>query len=156
MLTSHDQERQGPKSVPGPSTADFDIEVFYDGACPLCMREIRMLQGRDRRRRIRFVDIAADGLDATSVGLSWEALMDRIHGRLPNGTVVEGVEVFRRLYAAVGFGPLVALTRLPGIRQLLDVAYHTFAKNRLRLTGRCGDGACKRNTKPRMLSANSR
>ena len=156
MLTSHDQERQGPKSVPGPSTADFDIEVFYDGACPLCMREIRMLQGRDRRRRIRFVDIAADGRDATSVGLSWEALMDRIHGRLPNGTVVEGVEVFRRLYAAVGFGPLVALTRLPGIRQLLDVAYHTFANNRLRLTGRCGDGACKRNTKPRMLSANSR
>lgn len=156
MLTSHDQERQGPKSVPGPSTADFDIEVFYDGACPLCMREIRMLQGRDRRRRIRFVDIAADGRDATSVGLSWEALMDRIHGRLPNGTVVEGVEVFRRLYAAVGFGPLVALTRLPGIRQLLDVAYHTFAKNRLRLTGRCGDGACKLNTKPRMLSANSR
>lgn len=156
MLTSHDQERQGPKNVPGQSTADFDIEVFYDGACPLCMREIRMLQGRDRRQRIRFVDIAADGLDATSVGLSWEALMDRIHGRLPNGTVVEGVEVFRRLYAAVGFGPLVALTRLPGIRQLLDFAYHTFARYRLRLTGRCVDGACKRNTKPRMLSANPR
>ncbi len=95
-----------------------------------------MLLGRDRRQRIRFIDIAADGFDAATVGLTWEPLMDRIHGRLPDGTLVEGVEVFRHLYAAVGFGRLVALTRLPGITQLLDVAYHAFAKNRLRLTGR--------------------
>lgn len=132
----------------------FEIEVFYDGACPLCMREIRMLQGRDRKQHIRFVDIAADGFDAASVGLTWETLMDRIHGRLPDGTLVEGVEVFRRLYAAVGFEPLVALTRLPGVSQLLDLAYPAFAKNRLRLTGRCVDGACELHNKPRGLSAN--
>jgi len=140
MLTSNAHR---PRHVLDGETADFDIEVFYDGACPLCMREIRLLQGRDRRHRIRFVDIAADGFDATSVGLTWEALMARIHGRLPDGTLVEGVEVFRRLYTAIGLGRLVALTRLPGIRQLLDLAYRVFAKNRLRLTGRCVDGACK-------------
>jgi len=156
MLTSHDQERQGPKSVPGQPAADFDLEVFYDGACPLCLREIRMLRGRDRRRRIRFVDIAANGFDAASVGLTWQTLMDRIHGRLPDGTLIQGVEVFRRLYAAVGFGPLVALTRLPGIAQLLDVAYDLFAKNRLRLTGRCADGACELHTRPHPPSANPR
>jgi len=149
MPTSHEQE-------PGPAMTDFDIEVFYDGACPLCMREIRMLRGRDHRRRIRFVDIAAEGFDAASVGLTWKTLMERIHGRLPDGTLVEGVEVFRRLYAAVGFGPLVALTRLPGIRQLLDVAYRAFARNRLRLTGRCADGACEIHAKPPALSARPR
>ncbi len=156
MLTSHDQARHEPAKVPGPAVADFDIEVFYDGACPLCMREIRMLQGRDRSQRIRFVDIAADGFDAVSVGLTWETLMDRIHGRLPDGTLVEGVEVFRRLYAAVGFGLLVALSRLPGVSQLLDLAYRAFAKNRLRLTGRCVDGACEVHSKPHVLSANPR
>jgi predicted DCC family thiol-disulfide oxidoreductase YuxK len=123
-------------------TDSFDIQVFYDGACPLCLWEMRMIQGRDRRRRIRFVDIAAADFDAASVGLSWQTLMDRLHGRLPDGTLVEGVEVFRRLYAAIGFGPLVALTRLPGIRQLLDLAYRTFARHRLRLTGRCVADAC--------------
>ena len=132
----------------------FDIEVFYDGECPLCMREIRMLQRRDQGRRIRFLDIAAEDFDAAAVGLTWETLMDRIHGRLPDGTLVEGVEVFRRLYAAVGFAPLVALTRLPGIAQLLDFAYYAFAKNRLRLTGRCVDGACEIHTKPRKLQVN--
>lgn len=122
---------------------DFDIEVFYDGDCPLCVREMRLLRRLDKRERIRFVDIAAESFDRSSVGVTWEALMDRIHARLPDGTLVEGVEVFRRLYAAVGFKSLVALTRLPGIAQLLDLGYRWFAKNRLRLTGRCADGACE-------------
>jgi predicted DCC family thiol-disulfide oxidoreductase YuxK len=72
----------------------------------------------------------------------WDDLMASIHGRLPDGKIVKGVEVFRRLYAAVGFAPLVVLTRLPGISHLLDLAYRWFAKNRLRLTGRCNDRAC--------------
>jgi predicted DCC family thiol-disulfide oxidoreductase YuxK len=127
---------------------DFDIEVFYDGACPLCMREVRLLHRLDERQRIRFADIAAEGFDRGSVGVTWEALMDRIHARLPDGTIIEGVEVFRRLYAAVGFGPLVAVTRLPGVAQLLDLGYRWFAKNRLRLTGRCLDGACELHSGP--------
>ncbi len=118
------------------------VEVFYDGECPLCMREIRVLQRLDRRGRIGFVDIAADGFEPAVLGLSREALMARIHGRLPDGTIIKGVEVFRRLYAAVGFGWAVALTRLPGISHALDLAYGVFARNRLRLTGRCDDGAC--------------
>lgn len=121
----------------------FAFEVFYDGDCPLCMREIRMLRRLDRNARIRFTDIAASDFDAGAVGISWTALMERIHGRMPNGTLVEGVEVFRQLYSAVGFGPLVALTRLPGIAQALQLGYRVFAKNRLRLTGRCADGACE-------------
>jgi hypothetical protein len=68
--------------------------------------------------------------------------MARIYGRLPDGSFITGVEVFRELYTAVGFGVLVALSRLPGIRHALDAAYAVFAKNRLRLTGRCADGSC--------------
>lgn len=119
------------------------FEVYYDGACPLCMREIRFLRAIDRRGRILFTDIAAPGFDAAKTGYTWDELMDRIRGRLADGTPVEGVEVFRQLYGAVGLAPLVALTRLPGVRQLLDVAYEKFAKNRLRLTGRCRDGVCE-------------
>ncbi len=72
-----------------------------------------------------------------------EELMAKMHGRLPDGTWIEGVEVFRRLYSAVGLGPLVALSRIPGISHLADLGYRVFAKNRLRLTGRCQDGACE-------------
>jgi len=120
----------------------FDLEVYYDGGCPMCTREIAMLQRLDRAGRIRFVDIATPGFDAGAVGVSREALMARIHGRLPDGTLIDGVEVFRRLYTAVGFGPAVALTRLPGVAQLLDAAYAGFARRRLRLGGRCDAQTC--------------
>jgi len=122
----------------------FDLEAYFDGACPLCVREVRLLRRMDRRGRVRFVDIAAPGFDAAAVGIPWESLMDRIHARLPDGQIVEGVEVFRRVYGALGWPRAVALTRLPGLSQALDLAYRLFARNRLRLTGRCHDGACRR------------
>lgn len=132
--------------MPEPET--FTVEVFFDGECPLCMREIRMLRRLDRRGRIRFTDIAAPDFDAASLGIDMETLMARIHGRLPDGTWLEGVEVFRRLYSAVGLRPVVALTRLPGVRGLLDVAYEKFAKNRLKWTGRCDDAGCALPARP--------
>ena len=76
------------------------------------------------------------------MGKSHGELMAEIHGRLADGTFVKGVEVFRNLYDAVGFGPVVMATRLPVIRQILDLGYWAFAKNRLRLTGRCNDSKC--------------
>jgi predicted DCC family thiol-disulfide oxidoreductase YuxK len=119
------------------------FEVFHDGACPLCAREVAVLRRLNRRGRILFTDIADPAFAPSSVGRTQEELMAKIHGRLPSGDLVEGVEVFRQLYTAVGFGPLVSLTRLPGVRHALDVGYRLFAKNRLRLTGRCSDRACR-------------
>jgi predicted DCC family thiol-disulfide oxidoreductase YuxK len=118
------------------------FEVFFDGACPLCRREILFLRRLDRRRAIRFTDIAAPDFDPSVLGRSPHELMARIHGRDATGTLVEGVEVFRRLYAAVGFERLVALSRLAPIALLLEAGYRWFAANRLRLTGRCNDDAC--------------
>ena len=123
----------------------FDVEVFFDGDCPLCLREINMLRWLDKKERIRFTDIAAHDFDPRTTGLTMGELMDRIQGRLPSGEGIEGVEVFRRLYRAVGLGWLVAWTAWPGFRGLADWGYRTFAKNRLRLTGRCvkdEHGAC--------------
>lgn len=124
------------------SPGGVEVEVFYDGECPLCLREIRLLQRLDRGGRIGFMDIAAPGFRAESVGRTHGELMAKIHGRLADGTWIEGVEVFRALYGAVGFGPLVAVTRAPGISHALDAGYRWFARNRLRLTGRCNTGTC--------------
>ncbi len=119
------------------------VEVFYDGDCPLCMREIRMLKRKDRAERIEFTDIAAPAFDAEQLGTTYAALMARIQGRLADGTWLDGVEVFRQLYAAIGWTKLVAVSRWPVIRNLLSLGYRLFAANRMRLTGRCApDGAC--------------
>lgn len=115
---------------------DKRVQVFYDGQCPLCAREIRMLRRLDGDGHILFTDIATDGFDASCYEKTQDELMARIHGRNADGEWIEGVEVFRQLYSAVGLGWLVAVTRLPGLKQLLDWLYVTFANNRLSLTGR--------------------
>lgn len=121
---------------------EFEIEAFFDGDCPLCAREIAMLRRWDREGKILFTDISAPDFDPTSTGVSFDTLMARMHGRLPDGTLIEGVEVFRRLYAAVGFRRCVAFSRWPIVRNVLDLLYWVFAKNRLRFTGRCNAQSC--------------
>lgn len=117
-----------------------DIEVFYDADCPLCQREIDLLRRRDRRQRIVFTSIT--DVDFPGLGKTRDELMAEIHGRLPDGTVISGVEVFRKLYSAVGFAWLMPATRLFGVRHALDFGYRMFARNRLRLTGRCDASGC--------------
>ena len=124
---------------------NWQVEVFYDGECPLCLREIKMLRWMDRRKNIRFTDIADSAFRPSDYGKTMQEFMDEIQGRLSDGSWIIGVEVFRRLYGAVGLGPLVALTRLPGVSHGLDLGYRVFAKNRLRFTGRCNAGVCKVN-----------
>jgi predicted DCC family thiol-disulfide oxidoreductase YuxK len=119
--------------------SEFAIEMFYDGDCPLCVREQQLLHRLDRKQQIRFTDISAPEFDPSAAGKSLDDLMAEMHGRLPDGSWVTGVEVFRRLYSAVGLGLLVWPTRLPGVSHGLDLAYSVFARNRLKLTGRCDD-----------------
>lgn len=117
----------------------WQVQVFYDGDCPLCRREIALLRRLDRKQRVWFTDIADPEFRAEEWGITLPQLMDEIHLRRRDGTWVRGVEAFRLLYQAVGFGWLVPITRLPGIRQGLDAGYRVFAKNRLKWTGRCTD-----------------
>ena len=133
----------GVKTMPACDKSPYEIEVFFDGGCPLCTREIALLKKWDRNRNIRFTDIDDSSFQAEKLGITYGALMAEIHGRLPDGTWITGVEVFRRLYSAVGLGPLVALTRLPGISWGLNLGYRLFARNRLKWTGRCSAGNCE-------------
>jgi predicted DCC family thiol-disulfide oxidoreductase YuxK len=122
-------------------TGDWEIRLLYDGECPICSREVEMLRKRNGAGRLDLEDIADPAFDATRYGLDQEGVMARIHGVLPDGRVVEGVEVFRRAYAAVGLGWLMAPTRWPLLRPLADAGYRWFARNRLRLGGRAEPAA---------------
>jgi predicted DCC family thiol-disulfide oxidoreductase YuxK len=127
-----------------------DLTLLYDGACPLCCREVDMLRRRDQRHngdqpRLAFVDIDAPDYDpAAHGGISYAAAMGRIHalaGQDPStgggyGEVLRDVAVFRRAYALVGLGWLYAPSGWPLVSSLADWAYGLWAAWRLRLTGR--------------------
>lgn len=139
LTTSRIPHRTSQPYGTGDGPDDYAIEVFYDGDCPLCRREINLLRRLDRRHRLRLTNIAAADFRPEEHGRTLAELMAEMHGRLPTGEWVTGVEAFRRIYAAVGFGWLAAATRLPVVSRLLEAAYRLFARNRLRLTGRCDD-----------------
>lgn len=119
----------------------YELEVFYDGACPLCLREMEFLRRRDRHGRVLFTDIAAPTFEVPA-GRTYDELMARMHGRLPDGSWLEGMDVFRKLYAVVGFRSISAIMSAPLLAPLFEVGYRVFAKNRLRLTGRCAAESC--------------
>jgi predicted DCC family thiol-disulfide oxidoreductase YuxK len=121
--------------------------VLIDGECPVCRREAEFLRRLDGgRKRLALEDISAPGFDPSRFGCSMDELKEEIHGALADGTVVRGMEVFRRAYAAVGLGWLLVPTRLPVVRQAADVAYRWMAHNRFRWMGRvgaCPTGRCR-------------
>jgi predicted DCC family thiol-disulfide oxidoreductase YuxK len=122
----------------GAMTSSWKIELLYDGQCPLCLREVNFLTRKDAGRGIvAFVDIADLDYDPSAHGgVEFAEAMGRIHAVLPDGTVVRDVEVFRRVYEALGMGWVYAATKWPIVRSIADKLYDLWASWRLALTGR--------------------
>ena len=127
-----------PDKVLSQSSPSWKIKLLYDGECPLCVREVNFLQKRDANRGlVTFVDIAnKDYNPEENGGVDFETAMGRIHGVLPDGTVIKNVEVFRRVYETLGMGWVYAITKLPIIGAIANFIYGIWADWRLALTGR--------------------
>ncbi len=135
--TAATRKSQGSTVASIPSN-NWKIKLLYDSECPLCMREVRLIQKRDRGRGlVQLVDIAdLNYTPAEHGGITYEAAMGRIHGILPDGTILRDIAVFRAVYEIIGLGWVYAITRIQGIEALLNGVYRLWAKSRLTLTGR--------------------
>lgn len=138
MTTTPSSTPTTPHSAQTNPSPNWQIKLLYDSACPLCMREVNFLQKRDAGRGlVEFVDIAAaDYSAAENGGVDFETAMGRIHAVLPDGTVIQNVEVFRRVYEILGMGWVYAITKLPILGAIADFLYGIWADWRLQLTGR--------------------
>lgn len=133
-------------------TSQGPFTLLIDGDCPLCRREGELLRRLDRGRgRLRFENIADPAFDPARFGTTMERVMGHMHGVMPDGSLVIGMEVFRRAYAAVGLGWILAPTRWPVLRQASDLAYEAFARvrPRLRRGGACQGGRCALPARPK-------
>jgi predicted DCC family thiol-disulfide oxidoreductase YuxK len=113
-----------------PNFGSVDLfEVFYDGGCPICKREIEMIRRKDKQQKLKLTDISGTSFRVPSE-LSFDQLMRSIHGKMPTGEYVVGVEVFRQIYRRLGFQRTVSLTQVSAIGFLLNAGYSVFAKLR--------------------------
>jgi len=112
----------------------WNFKILIDYQCPICRREADLLRRLDGGRgRLAFEDITAADFDASKYGRTQDDVMASIHGITSDGTVVSGVEVFRRAYDAVGYGWLLKPTGWPVLKQVSDIGYRWFARNRYRI-----------------------
>ena len=119
-------------------TADWKVNLLYDGDCPLCLREVNFLQKKDAGRGIvKFTDIADLNYSAEeNGGVDFETAMGRIHAVLADGTVIKNVEVFQKVYEALGIGWMYAPTKWPVVGPVVNKVYDLWADKRLAVTGR--------------------
>ena len=126
----------------------FPLQVFFDGACPLCSREIEHYRRQDRLGRLEPIDISAPDFDPRCYGIARESFMAELHAIDRAGTVYRGVAAFRAIWQAfpekTGYRVMGRLIGLPLVEPLAGMAYRLFARLRPHLPGRkagCDDGS---------------
>ena len=106
------------------------LTVLYDGACPLCRREIAHVQGLAQQQgnsALCFLDVSA-GAPSTAAEVQERAtLLARFHVQRADGTRLDGAAAFVEMWARLpGWRWLARLARLPGVLTLLEWAYRGF------------------------------
>lgn len=114
------------------------LTVWFDGACPLCVREISLMRRLDRRDAIDFVDVS-DGAPG-SCPIDRAELLARFHARETGKPMVSGAAAFAAMWRAIPvLSPFGHLARIPPVLWLLERAYRGFLKMRPALQRRLRD-----------------
>lgn len=124
------------------------LTLFYDSACPLCVREMRALKEFDTSGNIKLVDLRTpEYMQYPQV--EYESAMTVLHGIDDQGRLLRGLDVTAAAWKAVGKNSWIQILRWPIIRTVADVCYLLFARNRYAiswlLTGqsRCDGVDCR-------------
>jgi predicted DCC family thiol-disulfide oxidoreductase YuxK len=107
------------------------VKVWYDGACPLCLREIALMRRLDWRGRITFIDVA--GGDDSSCPVDRAQLLARFHAE-EDGVIHDGAAAFAAMWRAIPLlRPFGLAARHPLALKMLEAAYARFLRLRPRL-----------------------
>lgn len=118
----------GPMDHPVNAAPQPSLTIWYDGACPLCIREIALMQRLDRRKRIAFVDLTVPGAPCP---LDRQLMLARFHATTATGETLSGAAAFAAMWRAIPMlRPLGLLARNPLVLALLERAYLQFLKIR--------------------------
>ncbi|MEL0210103.1 MAG: DUF393 domain-containing protein [Novosphingobium sp.] len=117
-------------SKPGPRAERPAVTVWYDGACPLCRREIAVMRWLDRRGSLQFIDVSNDGAQCP---VDRRAALLRLHA-MENERILSGAAAFAAMWRAIpALRWLGLLARFGMVERLLERAYVGFLSVRPRL-----------------------
>lgn len=101
--------------------------VYFDGACPVCSREITFLRRQAGAEQLQWIDVARCDNAALGQDLGREAALARFHVRREDGVLLSGAAAFVTLWRSLpGWAWLGRLMGSRPLLPLLEVAYHGF------------------------------
>jgi len=110
---------------------DLRVKVWFDGACPLCQREIVIMKRLDKDQAINFVDVS-DEADP-SCPIDQAELLARFHAE-EDGKVVSGAAAFAAMWRAIPrLRPLGQIARNKAVLAVLERLYVMFLRVRPQL-----------------------
>ena len=74
------------------------VTVWFDGACPLCLREIALMRRLDKRGAIAFIDVTSEG---AACPIDPALLLARFHAREGQGPLLHGAAAFVARHSAL-------------------------------------------------------
>jgi predicted DCC family thiol-disulfide oxidoreductase YuxK len=123
------------------------LTIFYDGYCPLCVKEMRHLKKLDASQKLDLVDVNDAEFTENFPEISQQDALTRLHGYWyqsapqlseENGSeekqLVTGLDVTYHAWRMVGKGWIIAPLRWPGIRWFSDRLYLWFARHRFTIS----------------------
>jgi len=114
-----------------PMTQSTTCTVYFDGACPVCRREIAHYRRQRGSESIAWVDASSCDEAELGPGLDRSVVLSRFHVRNADGTLTSGaaafVAIWRRLPA---FSWLAALASSRPVLALLETGYSIFLRVR--------------------------
>jgi predicted DCC family thiol-disulfide oxidoreductase YuxK len=112
-----------------PSGAD-SLAVFYDGACPICRREISVYRNLDPLQPVEFCDVSQSS-SPLPAELPRQQALARFHIRHADGRIESGARAFIALWERLPYWRWLArVGRLPGVAALMELAYRGFLRIR--------------------------
>lgn len=135
-MACNDLPHNSPRAQPPLAAPGTALTVWYDGACPLCQREISIYrQARPWRKgqTLCFVDVN-DPHAKLPKGVTRPSLLARFHVQDGSGQLHSGALAFVALWSALpGWRWLAAAARLPGATWALERLYRLFLRVRPRI-----------------------
>ena len=106
------------------------LVFFYDGLCPLCMHEVKILQKKDVQQKILFEDINQPNFITKYSFINKDRAGKILHGLNRDDEIITGLEVTYLAWSLVGCKWFVAPLRWPVARSIFRRLYFVFAKHR--------------------------
>ncbi|OUR64984.1 thiol-disulfide oxidoreductase [Methylophaga sp. 42_25_T18] len=115
------------------------ITIFYDGACPSCIRDRKWyewLSGK-RSKDVSWFDITDKGNELCQKNIDPKLALSELHIQTEDGQIIREIDAYIVLMQRIMWlQPIAFVLKLPVVKPLLAMLYHYVVNKRLKRTGR--------------------